>query len=572
MKKFASTLMVLLTCSILSLAQIAPAGINYQAVARDASGNVLTSQNVGLRFTLHATTPSGTIVYRETQSLTTNAFGLFTAVIGTGTVVSGSFSLIEWENANHYLQVELDPAGGTAYTDMGTSQLLAVPYSYAANVSERSLDNHWTANGNDLYNNNTGNVGIGTNSPTHRLEVRQSAPPSGTGVIHSEVSGANSGYAVYGKNDDWWEAIGGYFIGGYEGVAGIVAPTGSQYYHGVYGEAYGSNAPKIGVLGNSDMTGVYGSTFGPGRGQTTYYGPNYDETIGVTGDAQTMNATNGASYGMYGNARNPNSVLNAGMFGYARSATGGFSARNYGVLGVSEGPSNATGVIGIADPGASSFGGYGIEGDVLSGTDQVGVYGYCAGATATDYAGYFQGNLYATSASSGIKAFKIDHPQDPANKYLYHSSVESNEMVNIYRGNVVTDANGRATVDLPAYFETLNKDVTYQLTVVNEFAQAIIGEKVHDNRFVIRTDKPNVEVSWMVTGVRKDPLAEKFRIRDVVEKPASEKGTYLTPELYGKTINEATRKPRYAERKAGNNTLIDFREDPRLKARRNGAK
>ena len=78
-------------------------------------------------------------------------------------------------------------------------------------------------------------------------------------------------------------------------------------------------------------------------------------------------------------------------------------------------------------------GGYGIEGDVLSGTDQVGVYGYCAGATATDYAGYFQGNLYATSASSGIKAFKIDHPQDPANKYLYHSSVESNEMVNIHR-------------------------------------------------------------------------------------------------------------------------------------------
>ena len=177
MKKFASTLMVLLTCSILSLAQIAPAGINYQAVARDASGNVLTSQNVGLRFTLHATTPSGTIVYRETQSLTTNAFGLFTAVIGTGTVVSGSFSLIEWENANHYLQVELDPAGGTAYTDMGTSQLLAVPYSYAANVSERSLDNHWTANGNDLYNNNTGNVGIGTNSPAIGASVRHRRHP-----------------------------------------------------------------------------------------------------------------------------------------------------------------------------------------------------------------------------------------------------------------------------------------------------------------------------------------------------------------------------------------------------------
>lgn len=263
-------------------------------------------------------------MYRETQSLTTNTFGLFTAVIGNGTVVSGSFPLLEWENADHFLQVELDPTGGSSYTDMGTSQLLSVPYSFVANKANTSLDNHWVASGGDISNANTaGNVGIGTSSPTHRLEVRQVAPPSGTGVIHSEVSGANSGYAVYGKNDDWWEAISGYFIGGYEGVSGIVAPTGSPFYHGVYGEAFGGTGANMGVLGYCDQVGVRGSTFGNGTLLTGYYGLSFDETAGVIGNAQTTNATTGNSYGVYGDTSDHNSRNNAGVFGYAANSAGG---------------------------------------------------------------------------------------------------------------------------------------------------------------------------------------------------------------------------------------------------------
>jgi hypothetical protein len=217
------------------------------------------------------------------------------------------------------------------------------------------------------------------------------------------------------------------------------------------------------------------------------------------------------------------------------------------VIGISDDDNTATGVLGIADPGTGTSG-TGIEGDVLSGSNQIGVFAYVSGSTASDYAGYFAGNLYATSASSGIKAFKIDHPLDPENKYLYHSSVENNEMVNICRGNAVTDANGYATVNLPGYFESLNKNLTHQLTVVNEFAEAIIGRKVQDNRFVIRTDKPNVKVSWMITGVRKDPLAEQFRICDEVEKPDSEKGKYLVPSVYGKSPDQAMHTPRFLEK------------------------
>ena len=112
------------------------------------------------------------------------------------------------------------------------------------------------------------------------------------------------------------------------------------------------------------------------------------------------------------------------------------------------------------------------------------------------------GNLdVGGTLTKGGGSFKIDHPLDPENKYLYHSFVESPDMMNIYNGNVVTDDSGSATVALPEWFEGLNRDFRYQLTVIGTFAQAIVGEKIRDGRFVIRTDQPNVEVSWQVTSM-----------------------------------------------------------------------
>src|SRR5207302_10281558 len=104
-------------------------------------------------------------------------------------------------------------------------------------------------------------------------------------------------------------------------------------------------------------------------------------------------------------------------------------------------------------------------------------------------------------------SFKIDDPLDPANKTLSHSFVESPDMMNIYNGNVVTDERGEAVVALPSYFEALNRDFRYQLTVIGQFAQAIIMSEIKENRFQIKTDKPNVKVSWQVTGVRHDAFA-----------------------------------------------------------------
>ncbi|MBC7777291.1 MAG: collagen-like protein [Phycisphaerae bacterium] len=159
---------------------------------------------------------------------------------------------------------------------------------------------------------------------------------------------------------------------------------------------------------------------------------------------------------------------------------------------------------------------------------------YAENITATGYAGFFGGDVHVNGNFSKLGGtFKIDHPLDPANKYLYHSFVESPDMLNIYNGNTTTDANGFATVELPSYFEAENMDFKYQLTCIGQFAQAIVKEEVKGNSFVVQTDKPKVKVSWQVTGVRQDAYANAHRIVPEAEKKDYEKGKYLCPELFG---------------------------------------
>ena len=211
----------------------------------------------------------------------------------------------------------------------------------------------------------------------------------------------------------------------------------------------------------------------------------------------------------------------------------------------------------------------GVEGDsYYDGNYSVGVYGYGSnwsgtpthnygvygqiygGVAATSYAIYSDGNMHvngAISKSSGT--FKIDHPLDPANKYLSHSFVESPDMMNIYNGNVTTDASGNAEVTLPDYFEALNKDFRYQLTVIGTFAQAIISKKVSGNTFSIKTSVPNVEVSWQVTGVRHDAWADAHRVVPEQDKADADKGSYMHPELFGATADKQIGTPEHKHKK-----------------------
>ncbi len=109
---------------------------SYQAVVRNSSGEIIANHSVGFRISIYNDTLTGTELYKETHSATTNQFGIATLQIGNGTPVSGPFSSINWgDNHNKYLKIEVDVSGGTNYTSMGTSQLLSMPFSLNSKIT-----------------------------------------------------------------------------------------------------------------------------------------------------------------------------------------------------------------------------------------------------------------------------------------------------------------------------------------------------------------------------------------------------------------------------------------------------
>ncbi len=117
---------------IISAIAQAPLVFTYQAVVRNNLGEILQNQSVGVRISIHENTAGGTIVYQETFSESTNQFGLVNLEIGTGTPFIGTFAGIDWSTNSKFIETEIDPAGGTSYVSMGTSQLLSVPYALHA--------------------------------------------------------------------------------------------------------------------------------------------------------------------------------------------------------------------------------------------------------------------------------------------------------------------------------------------------------------------------------------------------------------------------------------------------------
>ena len=106
-------------------------------------------------------------------------------------------------------------------------------------------------------------------------------------------------------------------------------------------------------------------------------------------------------------------------------------------------------------------------------------------------------------------------------------------MKDIYDGVVTTDAGGNAAVTLPNWFGALNADFRYQLTAIGQFAQAIVATEVQNDQFTIKTDHPNVKVSWQVTGVRHDAFAVAHPLQVEQDKPEAEQGLYQNPEAFG---------------------------------------
>jgi len=159
------------------------------------------------------------------------------------------------------------------------------------------------------------------------------------------------------------------------------------------------------------------------------------------------------------------------------------------------------------------------------------------------------GHLSAFLLTATIKLFRIDHPLDPANKYLSHASVESPDLKTFYDGIAELDSNGEAVVELPEWFESLNKDFRYQLTGIGGFAPIYIAEEITNNRFKIAGGNPGMKVCWQVTSVRHDAVVQATPMVVEEDKPEDEKGYYQNPEAHGQPKEMGIRWKREMERR-----------------------
>ena len=163
MNKILPSLLILLVTANIITGQT-PQAMNYQAIARNATGAPLQNQHVSLRLTIKDGINPGTPLYQETDTATTNQFGLFTTFIGKGTAALGTFTGITWATGNKYLEVELDVTGGNNYTSMGTTELLSVPYALYAQTSGNGATGATGATGTNGTIGATGATGAtGTN-------------------------------------------------------------------------------------------------------------------------------------------------------------------------------------------------------------------------------------------------------------------------------------------------------------------------------------------------------------------------------------------------------------------------
>lgn len=419
--------------------------------------------------------------------------------------------------------------------------------------------------------------------------------------IIAAIAGTAAVGAVVGVGDAYVNLQGstpGTVQNGHLNINGTAkAGTVVAYSSAPSGIAYGGDFRSVsnqgrGVLGNaSSPTGVtYGGLFqsasSTGRGvagissATTgiavggFFTTNSTSGKGVQG---TSNAATGVNYGVYGLAASPSGYgiysdgnakitknLGVGMTSETpltsrlqiadnSGETGGslFIHNGSGTLFNNFGASrtgayvqaDGDGVYAIGVAGAASSTDettYGLFGDARSNlsANAYGIYARAQGGS-TNYGGYFEGLLYANNASAGVKNFMIDHPLDPANKVLTHSSVESDQRMNLYRGSIRTNGKGYATMTVPSWFTALNEDIKYQLTVVDEadsssFVLAKVVKRLRNNQFSIRTSQPNIDVDWMLTGERHDPTANHYPLRVERDKTVSERGKYYDPAAYGK--------------------------------------
>ena len=568
----------LLMSSIGLFAQ-APQAFKYQAVARDNSGNLIANQSVGFRISILQNSPTGSPVYSETHTVASNNLGLVNLDLGAGNPVSGTFSNINWGTGNYFVKVELDVTGGSNYLLMGTSQLLSVPYALhaqsATNIANDSDAQTLSINGTTLSISNGNSVSLPTGSTAYT---------AGTGIsINGNVISNTAPNQQISLTGNGATSISGtypnFVISSTDNINDADAnPSNELQTLTLNGNTLSISSGNSVTLssgsgGTLDQAYDFGGA-GAGRNITVDNGPVALTVNGVNaiGFRSDLNNTGAAIIANSNTAANTFSAIQASTnstSNIASAIVGNSTGTAWGVSGQISNTATAQaavygsslrtngghGVFGIGFNGtvgqtnySQGFGIYGENFDAVAplgngiGASGKGYYGVVGedrylGGVGGAYGVFSNGNLGAT----GTKTFVIDHPKDPANKTLRHFSVESNEILNIYRGNANFDANGEAVIVLPDYFSDINRNPTYQLTPVGGPASLYIKKKIENGQFVIAGGQSGMEVSWTVTAERNDAyLQQNPEQREVeLEKRDGQKGKYFMPHLFNQAADKA---------------------------------
>jgi hypothetical protein len=339
-----------LPATMYTAAAQAPNAVPYQGVARNASGVILVSQPISLRFSIHDATAAGTVVYKETHSVTTSSLGLFNVNIGSGTPVSGTMAGVKWGLASKFLQVELDPAGGSTYTDMGTTQLNSVPYAlYASNSGDWLYDSASTRlylkRGLDIkdttYFDTLHHEFLFADNPTYINSLGSSIPAvnfaskytfKATASKNADSVTANSNtLGVFYEVDN----ASNQYAGGYTGVYAVttINPTATQK-----DIAFGiqNTAIHAGQDTCYQLTGLYNQTYNNGVGET-------DGIYGVLNQTRLGTASNGNVGEMY-------SIYNSAT--RSAASTSRIKGNLYGYFGTLGSTNPASGIAGKVDGAA----------------------------------------------------------------------------------------------------------------------------------------------------------------------------------------------------------------------------
>lgn len=253
----------------------APQKFNYQAIARNASGAIIPNQTISVRFTIRDISETGPVLYQETQPLQTNQLGLFYTAIGIGPAGIGTFNTIDWGSGPKFLQVEFDPAGGSNYLIVGSSQLISVPYALYAETA-----------GNGGAAGATGPTGI--QGPAGATGIQGATGPTGP-------TGADGVTGPTGPQGSGGGATGATGATGADGLAGVTGPTGATGNDGATGPTgpQGAQGPT-GAQGLPGLTGPTGATGLDGAtGLQGQQGPTGEQ--GITGPTGPTGAGGGAT-------------------------------------------------------------------------------------------------------------------------------------------------------------------------------------------------------------------------------------------------------------------------------------